>query len=290
MITGSNRGHEVNYADCPGGRGDAVLIIDTGDITNTTSIDISADGGTALADASGGNQNLVTGGLRGGAAGNGGSADAAANGGSVNVGAMITGNNRGNTITVGRPAEDAATGGGGVGAAGACATGPATVVIDGGDISNSTVLDISADGGTAVSDASGGNQNVGIGGVVGNGGDAESSANGGAIVTNAMITGNNRGNSIAVGNVGGCAPSVPASGDATASSPARPVAASPASPAAPGQTIGGGRGSAVLVRALPNTGTGHHAAGALTTRLLLAAVLGLVGGSLLIARRSWAIR
>jgi hypothetical protein len=296
MITGNNRGHEVNFADCPGGRGDAVLIIDTGDISNTTSIDISADGGTAIADASGGTGNLVTGGLRGGAAGNGGSAESAANGGTVITGAMITGNNRGNSITVGRPAEGDATAGAG-GGMGPCAGGPVTVVIDGGDISNSTDLTISADGGTAVSDASGGHGVIGLGGgFVGNGGDAEADANGGAIITNAMITGNNRGNAIAVGNVMGCGSA--ASLDEVASAPAavpQPVVTSgpatgPASAAAPRQATADGVKAGVMVRALPNTGTGHRGGtvGSVQLGLTLCGLLGV--GALLAGWRALSAR
>ena len=37
---------------------------------------------------------------------------------------------------------------------------PATVFIDGGDVTNTTTLDLSADGGTAVGDASGGDENL----------------------------------------------------------------------------------------------------------------------------------
>src|SRR5262245_57662903 len=37
---------------------------------------------------------------------------------------------------------------------------PATVVIYGGDVSNTTTLDLSANGGTAIGDASGGNENL----------------------------------------------------------------------------------------------------------------------------------
>jgi len=74
------------------------------------------------------------------AAGNGGTADAAANGGAVTVGDLNTGGNTGNGIGVGDVYDGA-------------------VAVEGGDVSTSTSLDISADGGTAISDASGGDGN-----------------------------------------------------------------------------------------------------------------------------------
>ena len=49
--------------------------------------------------------------------------------------------------------------------------GDASVVIDGGDVSVSTAIDISADGGVAAADASGGDLNVAIAGEVGDGSD-----------------------------------------------------------------------------------------------------------------------
>lgn len=260
MITGNNRGHEVNFADCPNGRGDAVLILDAGDITNSTTINITADGGTAIADASGGSGNLgVTGGLGDAAAGNGGNADATANGGRIMTSAIITGNNRGHVINVGNP-DSAGSGGasGGVGAGGAGCAG-VSMVIDGGSIVNETNLNLSADGGTAIADASGGDDNSAFGGDVaaGNGGSADATANGGTIRTDPMITGNNRGNSISVGNVVGCAPAAPQaaapSGGQQASGPggsAQPRGAKQVSQPARA------RGKGAQVVALPSTGAG----------------------------------
>ena len=74
------------------------------------------------------------------AAGNGGTADASANGGAVAVGDVNSGGNAGSVIGVGD------TVGG--------------VAVDGGAIANSTSLDISANGGVAIADASGGEYNV----------------------------------------------------------------------------------------------------------------------------------
>ena len=74
-------------------------------------------------------------------AGNGGVATASANGGAVSVGDINSGGNACNAIGVGD------TWGGPVG-------------VDGGDCLNTTTLDITADGGTAIADASGGDYNL----------------------------------------------------------------------------------------------------------------------------------
>ena len=74
-------------------------------------------------------------------AGNGGVATASANGGAVAIGDVNSGGNAGNAIGVGD------TSGGSVG-------------VDGGAVSNSTLLDVSANGGTAIADASGGDYNL----------------------------------------------------------------------------------------------------------------------------------
>jgi len=74
------------------------------------------------------------------AAGNGGNATASANGGAAVIGNVDSGGNVGNVISVGDTA------------------GP--VWVDGGDVSNSTTIDITADGGTAIADAGGGSGNV----------------------------------------------------------------------------------------------------------------------------------
>jgi hypothetical protein len=74
-------------------------------------------------------------------AGNGGVATASANGGAVSVGDVNSGGNAGSAIGVGD------TWGG-------------PVEVSGGTMANSTQLSISANGGTAIADASGGNYNL----------------------------------------------------------------------------------------------------------------------------------
>ena len=74
-------------------------------------------------------------------AGNGGVATSSANGGAVGIGDVNSGGNAGNAIGVGD------TSGGSVG-------------VDGGDVANLTDLGVTANGGTAISDASGGDYNL----------------------------------------------------------------------------------------------------------------------------------
>ncbi len=86
------------------------------------------------------------------------------------------------------------------------------VSIYGGDILNETVIDINANAGTSISDASAGSNNLATtsGGnqgdvstnvaSAGNGGVATSAANGGAISTGNINSGGNVGNAIEVGN------------------------------------------------------------------------------------------
>ena len=96
---------------------------------------------------------------------------------------------------------------------------PAAVMITGGTITNETVIDISANAGTSISDASGGNNNLaspgggsGEGGgdiaSAGNGGVATSSADGGAVSIQDINSGGNVGNAISVGDTT-CAPYTP---------------------------------------------------------------------------------
>ena len=73
-------------------------------------------------------------------AGNGGYATASSNGGAVAVGDINSGGNAGNAVGV-----DYTSG---------------SVWVDGGNVSNSTSVGITADGGTAISDASGGSYNM----------------------------------------------------------------------------------------------------------------------------------
>jgi hypothetical protein len=172
--------------------------INGGTVRNSTTIAISADGGTAVSSANGGNGNAAAGGPGGAtgnggdaAAGNGGVAVASANGGAVTIGDINSGGNVGNTIVVGNTSGN--------------------VAVDGGTVSNETTIDIRADGGTAVSSADGGDGNAaagGSGGATGNGGDAAagnggtavSEANGGAIAVGDVNSGGNSGNTIIVGN------------------------------------------------------------------------------------------
>ena len=86
------------------------------------------------------------------------------------------------------------------------------VTISGGSVSNATTITLNADGGTAISDASGGDDNVAFDvdgdgdldaddiAAAGNGGTAESAANGGAISVGNVNSGGNTGNVIEVGD------------------------------------------------------------------------------------------
>ena len=96
---------------------------------------------------------------------------------------------------------------------------PAAVMITGGTVTNETVIDISANAGTSISDASGGSNNLAVTaggnaeGVVdtaaaGNGGVATSSADGGAVSIQDINSGGNVGNAISVGDTV-CAPFTP---------------------------------------------------------------------------------
>ena len=76
-------------------------------------------------------------------AGGGGYATASAGGGGVVVGDINSGGNTGNAIGVGNTSG--------------------SVWVDGGDVANSTSIGITADGGTAIADASGGNYNMAFG-------------------------------------------------------------------------------------------------------------------------------
>jgi hypothetical protein len=129
---------------------------------------------------------------------------------------------------------------------------PAAVMITGGTVTNETVIDISANAGTSISDASGGNNNLAVtgggnngveGGVdtasSGNGGVATSAADGGAVSIQDINSGGNVGNAISVGDTT-CAPYTPPA-------PEKPKEEAPkAAPEAP----------AAVVVALPDTGVG----------------------------------
>jgi len=127
-----------------------------------------------------------------------------------------------------------------------------TVVISGGSVSNSTSIDLNADAGTAIGDASGGDDNIAfeLGGTdgddvtaaAGNGGTSDSAANGGAIAVGDVNSGGNVGNVIEVGDTT-CAP---------APAPEKPVYEDKKPDAKPAPEKKG----AAPVAALPNTGTG----------------------------------
>ena len=201
LVTGNNRGNEVTVGDqsftgdCGSG------VIDGGDSTTITNVNISADGGTAIADATGGDNNFAVG--EDASAGNGGRANASADGGIVIVGSLILGNNEGNQVSVGGSSSgDGSGSGSGSGSSNAGCFGGS---IDGGDVRNETNIDISADGGIAIADASGGDDNIALGedASVGNGGRASADADGGLILAGDIISGNNQGNTISVECGGG---------------------------------------------------------------------------------------
>ena len=314
--SGGNQGNTIGVGSMCGGGS-----INGGTVNNSTNIDIDASGGTAIADASGGDDNLAAasgdddggnrrrGGLRGliqsryglggggglagrmASAGNGGRANASADGGIVVIGKINSGGNRGNTINVG------SIGGG----HGECSAGP--IFIDGGDVDNSTNINIDAGGGTAIGDASGGSGNLaavsgddggggnggggplrdlihsryGLGGggngdtaSAGNGGIAHASADGGLVVINEINSGGNQGNTIEVGDI--CAAPVYVPG----------APAKPGKPAKVGKTIkaptgkpgradrGGGK---VRVTKVPSTGVGYIPAAPAPSTTMLFAVL-----------------
>src|SRR5215212_9754092 len=208
ITSGNNRGNTVvvNSGSSYCGSGPSNVSVNGGTVSNETTLRLSADGGVAVSSANGGNGNAAAGGPGGllgnggnAAAGLGGVAVAQANGGAISVGDINSGNNRGTTIVVGL--------GGLFGRA-------SNVHINGGTVRNRTTLAISADGGTAVSSANGGNGNAaagGPGGANGNGGDAAAgnggvavaSANGGAVTIGDINSGGNVGNTIVVGNTSG---------------------------------------------------------------------------------------
>jgi len=133
------------------------------------------------------------------------------------------------------------------------AAAPAAVMITGGTITNETVIDVSANAGTSISDASGGNNNLAVtsssnnggdGGTdvasSGNGGVASSAANGGAVSIQDINSGGNVGNAISVGDTT-CAPYTPPAPEKPKDVPVNvPVAPAPEK----------------VVVALPDTGVG----------------------------------
>lgn len=224
--TGSLGGNEVMIGDTSDG---GYVEVVGPDVTYTGEIDLSADGGEAVANATGGDGNVAAftcegvdcstvfidgdGSVSGLAAeaGNGGAAVADASGGSVLTGGVGLGGNTGGVISVGDTAGDAA------------------VLVDGGTFAVTTILAVSADGGSAVADANGGDDNVAsftcvgdecetifvIGdddgsaslsdvlAAAGNGGAAAALAVGGDATLGDLLGGGNTANAIMVGNTSG---------------------------------------------------------------------------------------
>jgi len=88
-----------------GGASSNCVTISGGTVSNQTVISLSADAGTAISDASAGNNNMATtnggGSVDTASAGNGGVATGAANGGAISLGNINSGGNVGNAISVG---------------------------------------------------------------------------------------------------------------------------------------------------------------------------------------------
>jgi hypothetical protein len=175
------------------------------------------------------------------------------------------------------------------------------VAINGGTVQNATVLDIAADGGTGIGDASGGNGNLAaeaksghnndnknhhnnnhhnwtsesLGAFEqrllqtdtassGNGGVATAAANGGVVSIQDVNSGGNAGNAISVGDThcpGAVMSNAPSGGGGKA--PSGNV------------STGGGRGG--QVRALPSTGVGELGTGGSSSLLLALGALGMLG-------------
>jgi hypothetical protein len=153
----------------------------------------------------------------------------------------------------------------------------AAVQITGGTITNETIIDINANAGTAISDASGGWNNVATTGgghnvdgaidtaSAGNGGVATSAADGGAISLGNINSGGNVGNAITVGDTS-CAPAAP-----------------PKAPEKPGKPEAPAPAPEKVVVALPDTGVG--AFGDASALFALIASAGAAVGSLGLRRR-----
>ena len=292
----------------------ATVIIDAGEVTNSTVVDLSADGGTAIGDSSGGDENLaVTGDNEHdddrnkrdndrkqrrdkdqdsadvSSAGNGGASDASANGGAISVENVNSGGNVGSAIAVG----DTFGGYGCLSGDGAYAVGSTNltaggVYIDGGTITNETVISVSADGGTAIADASGGDNNVAVnggsagnGGVMassaGNGGISNASADGGAVSIGDINSGGNAGNAIAVGDTYASPIIVPSAPDVPLAP--RPVPNKPVPVIVPDAPR---PGKVVIVTRLPSTGIAPVDSSLASSASLLALFSGLAS---LAARR-----
>jgi len=100
----------AGFMSTPTSAQDDCVAIYGGDVFNETVIDLNANAGTAISDASAGSNNAATTNGGGGgegevlntaSAGNGGVASAAANGGAISTGNINSGGNVGNAISVG---------------------------------------------------------------------------------------------------------------------------------------------------------------------------------------------
>ena len=158
------------------------------------------------------------------------------------------------------------------------------VVISGGSVSNATTIDLNADGGTGIADASGGDDNIafdvdGDGDIdgndiaaAGNAGTADSAANGGAIAVGNVNSGGNVGNVIEVGDTT-CVPVAPEKPVVEEKKPVyvekkpAPVAAPKPAPAPAPRPVA----------ALPNTGVG--VAGDVNVAFLALALVGAVAAA-----------
>jgi hypothetical protein len=146
----------------------STVIASGGNSRNETNLDITADGGIAVANADGGDDNVAIAILGLAEAGNGGEADANANGGMIEIGDINSGNNTGNVLNVRNTGGDGCGGGGGTGGGnrnrtGGGGGGGGSTIVSGGNSSNETNIDLSADGGIAVANANGGDDNVAVG-------------------------------------------------------------------------------------------------------------------------------
>jgi hypothetical protein len=232
------------------------VVINGGTMTNTTNIDLSANGGTGIADASGGNNNLANPGNGGFAgAGNAGAANAGASGGAIGMDTVGSGGNVGSAIGVGNTID------------GNLCDGVPAVAISGGEVINETTINVSADGGTAIADASGGDNNVAVGGgsagsggvsTVGGGGLANADANGGAVSIGEVNSGGNAGNVITVGNTiaGPYEPKPEPKPQPKPEPKPKPVCCEPVKPGKPGGKVVVPGGKAPKIQALPATGAG----------------------------------
>lgn len=169
---------------------------------NVTVVNPEANGGFAVANAPGGDDNLALGFLGNASAGNGGKATAAANGGAITLGDINAGGNVGNVIRFHSylPVSCAALSSWLLVNGGSSNALPPGLVVSGGASSNVSTISPEANGGVAIANAAGGDGNLALGilgdASAGNGGTANAQANGGAISLGNVNSGGNVGNVI----------------------------------------------------------------------------------------------